>query len=329
MKILRKLKNLRYRLLCILSRIDIDTKYHFSVLLDLIYCKIFLRCTTEEYLIYGLHRFKNLYRKNFIMANTRRRIYEKINPAWYTKHKRICYEKIRRGMSREILYVPECGEKKFLDFVKKHHTVITKPDVGSCGRNIQIHKYTSDEEALAFFKTLPPDTICEEYIKQHQKLGSLNPHSVNSIRICSLCDNGNVEFISAAVRSGGTADSIVDNINQRGIGAKVDIQSGVVIGKGYDYHGRSYIYHPVTGTQIVGLSIPYWDEALELIRKTHLDVADCPFLGWDIAIAENGPEIIEINGAPGTKLMQSLDQTPKGKKLFDYIKKHKKLSTKH
>ena len=57
----------------------------------------------------------------------------------------------------------------------------------------------------------------------------------------------------------------------------------------------------------------------ELLRQMNM-----PFIQdvWDVAITNSGPEIIEINSAPGPKLMQLMDQKPKGQFFREYIKKH-------
>ena len=293
------------------------------IMCDVIYCKMCMHCTFEEYQIYEFYKYKNLYRRDFILQHHRNIDYSMINPYHFTMHKKEIYKLIQRGIHRELLYLPEAGEEQFLAFVKKHKRVITKPDVGSCGKDIQAFEYSNDEQALAFFYSLKEESVCEEYIKQHEKMGTLNPSSVNSVRIVTLCRNGTVTFVSASLKSGGQKDTIVDNMHSKGVGANVDMDTGVVTGLGYDYHEHSYIYHPVTGTQIVGFSIPFWSETIELVKRTHLDVPQCPMLGWDVAITDNGPEIIEINGAPGPKLMQLMDQKPKRHYLRKYIKEYR------
>ena len=164
--------------------------------------------------------------------------------------------------------------------------------------------------------------MCEQYIRQHEQMSSLNPTSVNSVRVVTLCDDGEVKIVGATLKAGGEAGTVVDNLHSNGVGAAIDVETGVVVGKARDYQDHTYVYHPVTGVKLVGFAVPYWQEALELIRQTHLDVAECPYLGWDVAITPDGPEIIEINVRPGPKLIQLMDQKPKGKYLRDYVRKH-------
>lgn len=296
---------------------------------DVLYCRIFLHCKYDEYCMYEFYKYKNLYRKNFILQNRKKIYYSKINPYRYTMHKKVFYKKIQSAMQREFIYISDIDEQQFLAFVHKHKKVITKPDVGSRGVNIKRFEYSDDQQAIEFFHSLDEDTICEEYICQHDKMNTLNPNCVNTIRIVALCDNNDVHFVAASLKCGKFENSYVDNMHNNGLGANIDIQTGVVTGIGYDYHDNTFIYHPLTGTQIVGFSIPYWAETLALVSKTHLIVSECPLIGWDVAITNSGPEIVEINGAPGPKLMQLMDQKPKAAILKDYIKRHNPKKNAH
>ncbi len=323
MKLLRKVRFNINAARKIAKRFGRTSFMKLFILCDALFCRFFWNCTYDEYCIYEFYKYRNSYRKNFILQYKKTKYYSKINPYRYTMHKKVFYKAIQSGMKREIVYLSDINEQEFVNFVKKHKKIITKPDVGSRGVNIRLLEYTDDQQVRSYYNSLDKDTICEEYICQHDKLSSLNPNSVNTVRIVALCDNGTVEFVAASLKCGKFENSIVDNMHNNGIGANVDIQTGVVSGKGYDYNDHTFIYHPYTGTQIVGFAVPFWAETLELVRKTHLQVSECPLLGWDVAITKSGPEIVEINGAPGPKLMQLMDQKPKAQILKDYIKNHR------
>ena len=46
---------------------------------------------------------------------------------------------------------------------------------------------------------------------------------------------------------------------------------------------------------MLGYQIPEWKEVLSVIRKAHQLIPQCRFISWDIAITENGVELIEGN----------------------------------
>ena len=102
---------------------------------------------------------------------------------------------------------------------------------------------------------------------------------------------------------------------------KVDIATGIISTFGKDFKLNSYAYHPVSGVKIIGFQIPHWDEAINLIKTAHKRVPQCALYGWDIAITEDGVDIVEANCHPGSRIMQAMDGIPKGKTLLPMMKK--------
>ena len=62
---------------------------------------------------------------------------------------------------------------------------------------------------------------------------------------------------------------------------------------------KKYIYHPTTHEKLVGFEIPLWDLVkIEVIKAAHL-IPDVQYIGWDVAITDKSPVIIEGNSYPG------------------------------
>lgn len=53
--------------------------------------------------------------------------------------------------------------------------------------------------------------------------------------------------------------------------------------------------HPDTGCTIPGFRLPYWEETLRLFCLAQKELKEAPTLGWDIAITDDGPLIVEAN----------------------------------
>jgi hypothetical protein len=53
--------------------------------------------------------------------------------------------------------------------------------------------------------------------------------------------------------------------------------------------------HPETGIKFDGFRIPGWRDAIELACRSQTLLPQLPSLGWDIALTETGPRIIEAN----------------------------------
>ena len=164
--------------------------------------------------------------------------------------------------------------------------------------------------------------ICEEFIFQCKEISDICPTSVNSCRILTLRDGQTVSVIAATFKTS-KGSSFVDNMHADGIGAAVDVKTGVVITEGRDYANNTFIYHPMTGMVIPGIQLPFWSATLYLVKKAHLLMPESAVLGWDVAFTDNGPIIIEVNGAPGPNIHQFADKKPKGRPIMECISNKK------
>ena len=300
--------------------VDKSAGARFAIFLDILYCRLVFHVTLREYLIYQFYNHKDRYRKNFLLRHHQRNQYPRVNNVLVTVDKYDFYSKLSDLFEREIILVPQQGEETFLNFVKKHHTVILKPNRGSCGRGIRIIKYENDEQVLQIFRQLDEDTVCEEIIHQHEALDKINPNSVNTIRVVSIRhDEENIEIVSATLKSSAQRGSIVDNLSDTGIVARIDVETGIVESFGFDLYRKRYTYHPITGEQIIGFRIPNWDIVVNLVKQSHSRLEENPIVGFDIAVTEKGADIVEGNSAPGPNIMQIMDLVPRGEKILPIL----------
>lgn len=144
----------------------------------------------------------------------------------------------------------------------------------------------------------PDGWLLEEYLAQHPEIAAINPASVNTLRVWVSEMTGGFESRYAALRIG-RATSQVDNSTSGGFACLVDMSSGR-LGRGIDLYDplRVIEQHPDTGVTLEGRPIPYWAEVLELGPRALSLFPKMRFAGLDIAIAQTGPVIIELNVAP-------------------------------
>lgn len=62
--------------------------------------------------------------------------------------------------------------------------------------------------------------------------------------------------------------------------------------------------HPETNAEITGFKLPYWDETVELMLRAQESTPQLRTLGWDIAITDGGPIIVEANTGYDVNLLQ-------------------------
>ena len=67
---------------------------------------------------------------------------------------------------------------------------------------------------------------------------------------------------------------------------------------------RDVSAHPASGASIVGVELPFWPEVLELVKRAHVSITDLHTVGWDVAVLENGPVIVEANWRYDIDLIQ-------------------------
>ncbi len=178
----------------------------------------------------------------------------------------------------------------------------------SSGRNIYlIHSdmvKNEDPALIEIFKQVRiSEFLFQQKVKQHPDLDHLNPASLNTMRIDTFIDKeGNVDIISGFLKMS-TNNLPVDNSTNGGCGVGIDLDSGILKGKGYSKLKVSGVkiltQHPVTKVRFEGYRLPMIDEAQRLVIKAAALMPGLRLVGWDVGFAEDGPLIIEGNSDYG------------------------------
>ncbi|HDZ42119.1 MAG TPA: hexapeptide transferase [Bacteroidetes bacterium] len=174
--------------------------------------------------------------------------------------------------------------------------LVMKASGGQVGAEVEVircSEYTP-ESLLSLMESKNFDLL-EDYIIQHPDLMDLSPSGLNTVRIITQLIDGRVEFPGARLRI--SVNSYVDNLAAGNLAAPVDIETGLVYGPGIysDITREEADTHPVTGQKIKGFRVPYWNETIDLARAAALYIPENRSVGWDIAVTELGPELIEGN----------------------------------
>ena len=139
--------------------------------------------------------------------------------------------------------------------------------------------------------------VVTEYIDMHPELKKIYPKTVNTIRIMVLnenCDDPKIGHVY--MRIGSSKTGYTDNVGYGGICCYADRETGRY------YDGETIVdhkfypceAHPDTGVPIEGY-FPNWDKVVEGLKEISLQMPQLEYLGYDIAITEEGFKIIEIN----------------------------------
>lgn len=187
------------------------------------------------------------------------------------------------------------------------YPVFIKVVNGTNGENMfKVNSYDELENILKKIDVDIDKYICEEGIIQHKKLNEIWPESVNTLRIVTIIADNQPEIFSVVFRCGTSKTSHKDNLTRGGIAVGVT-QDGKLKKYGFQYmtFGSKHTMHPDTKFVFEGMEIPYYKEALEVCLKGQRHLKQLKTIGWDVAITDNGPIIIEGNEYWGLGLMQA------------------------
>lgn len=144
---------------------------------------------------------------------------------------------------------------------------------------------------------LKNDLIHQEVVKQHEDINKIYKHSLNTIRINSYIDLKNKVHIISAFQRFGAAGSIIDNASKGGFYVFIDLENGTLHEKSQQlmrYKGTQLLSHPDTGFVFKDFKIPFYKEACDLVNQASIYIPE-KLVGWDIAITDSGPILIEGN----------------------------------
>jgi hypothetical protein len=174
--------------------------------------------------------------------------------------------------------------------------VVLKNSLGQVGAEVEIFDSSekNTDEVLTHMRNQRYDLL-EQYVVQHRKLMELSPSGLNTVRIVTQLHNGKVVILAARLRI--SVNSPVDNMAAGNLAAPLDIDSGIVMGPAVysDITKQDCEIHPVTGIQITGFAVPYWTQIIELVSQAALRASGNKSIGWDVAVTDQGPELIEGN----------------------------------
>ena len=147
--------------------------------------------------------------------------------------------------------------------------------------------------------------ILQEGITNHHHIAKLYANSLNTIRCVTVSDGYNVSSFAAVLRIGTQASGNVDNVSSGGLCVGIEHDGTLLKYGNYDdYYKLKVLEHPDTKVIFNGFKIPSFKEAIDVALKAHSCIKEIPSIGWDIAITETTPLLIEANYDWGLQIMQ-------------------------
>lgn len=296
------------------------------------YCRLYRKKGLEvaEYYEFEMERQPDDFRKSFLGINEQRYYLDYLNSKKYyilARNKYLSHRALEHaGVHKARLfcyYDPEgnyTGSDDMAGDFSSVFAILSRKDVHSCvikttesshGDNVFVVRsieYGSDDAVVTMFdgevKRLSEivgekPLVFEEVVHQTDQMAALNASSVNTVRfMTALYPDGEARLLAAFIKIG-REGRCVDNAGSGGnVDACVDVETGE-LKYAIQFNGwRKYSEierHPDSGCQINGMVIQNWG----MIKDRVLDFQRAfPFIkaaGWDIAITDDGPVVIEVN----------------------------------
>lgn len=271
---------------------------------DFIRCERKYGIAAEEYTALAIQDCNENERNRIVSRWRQFHIVFSLNPAeerWRIDDKKQFIKTFRNYIGRESLDVAGGTKEEFFSFVKRHTRFLAKPTDGMSGKGIYAVDCTGKSEAE--LETLHKELaqchmLAEQFIVQTGILHQINPSSVNTVRIATLYDGQNPTIAFAFMRTG-CGSSLVDNLHAGGIVWPVNHHTGIVSGRGYQTSGEEFEAHPTTGIRVMGMQIPKWQEAVDIVKEAAMLVPELRFISWDVVISDDRISLIEANSNGG------------------------------
>lgn len=286
--------------------------------------------TRDEYYEFEFEKRDEEFKKSFLGLNEQRHYLDLLNPIKYyslARNKYLAHRILENtGVRKSELYCYYQPEGRVYDSAEIASTVadvcrilkqkgveqcVIKDTENSHGEGVMVVKtieYLDDDCKLNYFNGKSAmlsevlgkhPLIFEALIKQTAQFSSFNSSSVNTVRfMTTLYPNGEAKVIATFIKIG-RAGSCVDNA---GSGGNVDVCVDVETGKiqyAIQYDGWRKISeiekHPDSGTQLNGVVIDNWEQIKADVIRFQQAMPWCKAAGWDIAITDEGPLVIEVN----------------------------------
>jgi glutathione synthase/RimK-type ligase-like ATP-grasp enzyme len=171
------------------------------------------------------------------------------------------------------------------------------------GQRVPVGEFASQVEQYA-----EGGYLFQTRLAPHPDIVKVVGDQISTVRMFVLVDDQGPLLLRAAwkIPSG---ESVADNFWRSGnmLGG-LDVDSGTVLRvlRRTLNSTEQVESHPKTGTSFKGLVFPHWDKMRETVMRGAAALPSCHFQGWDVALTDRGPVLIEVEGDGGDPIMEQL-----------------------
>ena len=152
--------------------------------------------------------------------------------------------------------------------------------------------------------------VFQPMVRPHPAIAALCGPKLACVRLLTLLTESGPQIVRGCWKIP-AGDNIADNYWRPGnLLASLDLAEGkinrVISGNGLELSEKRA--HPDTGAALIGFRHPEWERMTALALDGARLMRHVPLIGWDLACAEQGPLIVEMNETPDFGLPQLVDR---------------------
>lgn len=321
----------------------------FKQILEQFYLTFFYSLSAKEYFMYEIYKTENrrniqkyMLRLTFkpLIYSFMDEVYMKRNGLTEMNHQdsKSYFNEVCSKYNLPTISVLAKENAKDFDLFTSKEEILTKgdlfikPEEAKGGRGGEIWKNNNNifvnsagvhldfESLLKHIKELQVNSLKSTFIIQpriynHKEI-NFQTRALSTVRINTLLIDGQVHIPFAVFRFSTNTHSDIDNFHAGGYASPINISNGELgsaSNMGFQSPGHWIDSHPVNEALIKGLVLPFWEETKSLVTKAHqLGFYNRTLLGWDVAITDEGPLLVECNGWPDNELIQKPYDKPYG-----------------
>lgn len=171
------------------------------------------------------------------------------------------------------------------------------------GQRVPVIEFTDQIE-----KYVNNGYLFQTRLAPHPAIAEIVGNQIASVRMFVLADDEGPVLLRASWKIPG-GKSVSDNFWRPGnmLGG-IDVETGRVIRvlRRTPTGTEPVDEHPKTKASFSDLTFPEWDRMREVVLRGAAALPSCHFQGWDVALTDQGPVLVELEGDGGDPIMEQL-----------------------